>query len=195
MCGINGILRLAPDAPPPDREELRSTRDAMATRGPDGAEEWFSPGGDLALGHRRLAIIDLSPAGAQPMSTPDGRYTVVYNGEIYNHRELRRELESAGVAFRTASDTEVLLHLAAREGLAGIGRLRGMYAFALWDEVEKSLLLARDPFGIKPLYYTAERGTLRFASQVKALTAGGGARDRIDPTALAPIHLRGSGPE
>lgn len=195
MCGINGILRLAPDAPPPDREELRSTRDAMATRGPDGAEEWFSPGGDLALGHRRLAIIDLSPGGAQPMSTPCGRYTVVYNGEIYNHRELRRELESAGVAFRTASDTEVLLHLAAREGLAGIGRLRGMYAFALWDEVEKSLLLARDPFGIKPLYYTAERGTLRFASQVKALTAGGGVRDRIDPTALAAFLLWGSVPE
>ncbi|MCZ7651583.1 MAG: asparagine synthase (glutamine-hydrolyzing) [Thermoanaerobaculia bacterium] len=195
MCGINGILRLASDAPPPDREELRNTREAMASRGPDGTGEWLSPHGDLALGHRRLAILDLTPSGAQPMSTPDGRFTVVYNGEIYNHRELRCELEAAGVAFRTASDTEVLLQLAAREGLAGIGRLRGMYAFALWDEVEKSLLLARDPFGIKPLYYTAERGTLRFASQVKALTAGGAVRERIDPAALAAFLLWGSVPE
>ena len=134
----------------------------MAARGPDGEGEWRSPGGEVALGHRRLAVLDLSPAGAQPMTTPCGRYTLVYNGEIYNFRELRQELAGAGVDFRSASDAEVLLHLVAREGLAGIGRLRGMYAFALWDDAEKSLLLARDPFGIKPLYYA--RNPARCAS-------------------------------
>ncbi|HNZ96408.1 MAG TPA: asparagine synthase (glutamine-hydrolyzing) [Thermoanaerobaculia bacterium] len=195
MCGLNGILRLVPDASPPDREELRRTREAMAARGPDGEGEWRSPGGELALGHRRLAILDLSPAGAQPMTTPDGRYTVVCDGEIYNFRELRRELAAAGVSFRTASDTEVLLHLVARDGLAGLSRLRGMYAFALWDDAEKSLLLARDPFGIKPLYYAAGRGTFRFASQVRALTAGGAVGEQLDPAALAAFLLWGSVPE
>ena len=195
MCGIHGLLRLAPDAPPLDGEELRRTRAAMAARGPDGEGEWRSPGGEVALGHRRLAVLDLSPAGAQPMTTPCGRYTLVYNGEIYNFRELRQELAGAGVDFRSASDAEVLLHLVAREGLAGIGRLRGMYAFALWDDAEKSLLLARDPFGIKPLYYASQPGTLRFASQVKALAAGGAVADEPDTTALAAFLLWGSVPE
>ena len=195
MSGIHGLLRLTPGAPPFDAEELRRTRAAMAARGPDGEGEWRSPGGELAIGHRRLAILDLSPAGAQPLTTSCGRYTVVCDGGIYNHRELRRELAAAGAAFRTASDTEVLLHLLAREGLAGIGRLRGMYAFALWDDAEKSLLLARDPFGIKPLYYAMQPGALRFASQVKALTAGGAVDGGLDPAALAAFLLWGSIPE
>lgn len=195
MSGIHGLLRLAPGAPPLDGEELRRTRAAMAARGPDGEGEWRSPGGELALGHRRLATLDLSLAGAQPMTTPCGRYTVVCDGEIYNHRELRRELAAAGVAFGTASDTEVLLHLLACEGFAGIGRLRGMYAFALWDDAEKSLLLARDPFGIRPLYYAAGRGTFRFASQVRALIAGGAVGEQLDPAALAAFLLWGSVPE
>ncbi len=169
MCGINGIVRLRDTAPPIDLDELQRTSAAMRKRGPDGQGEWLSPDGRIALAHRRLAIIDLSPAGAQPMATPDGRFRIVYNGEIYNFRELRAELERDGVRFRSNSDTEVLLQLIARHGPSALIRLRGMFAFALWDDAERELLLARDPFGIKPLYYSAEGGTFRFASQVKRI--------------------------
>ena len=106
MCGINGIFRLDGHGPPVDREELLRTRDAMASRGPDGEGCWVAPDGGLALGHRRLAIIDPTPAGAQPMRSADGRFRIVYNGEIYNHRRLRDELLARGVRFRSSSDTE-----------------------------------------------------------------------------------------
>lgn len=195
MCGINGILRLRDDAPPIDRDELIRTRDRMATRGPDGAGEWHSADGRIALGHRRLAIIDLTDAGAQPMSWDSGRYWIVYNGEIYNYRELRAELERESVTFTSHSDTEVLLALYARDGERMFPRLRGMYAFAIWDEVEKSLVLARDPYGIKPLYYSLGDGTLRFASQVKALEAGGAVSMSVDPGGLVGFLLWGSVPE
>jgi asparagine synthase (glutamine-hydrolysing) len=195
MCGINGILRLRPDSPPLDRGELRRTRDSMARRGPDGTGEWVSPAGLCALGHRRLAILDLSPAGAQPMGSPDERYWIVLNGEIYNFRELRRPLERDGVAFRSQSDTELLLHLYAREGAAMLPRLRGMFALAIWDERERRLLLARDTFGIKPLYYSATADTLRFASQVKALAASGAVDAEVDPAGLVGFLLWGSVPE
>ena len=105
MCGINGILRLDRSAPAVDRGELVRTRDAMASRGPDGAGEWIAADGRIGLGHRRLAILDLSPAGAQPMASKDGRYRLVFNGEIYNFRELRAKLEAVGVIFETRSDT------------------------------------------------------------------------------------------
>jgi asparagine synthase (glutamine-hydrolysing) len=174
MCGINGIVRLERDAPPLDVEEASRTREAMASRGPDGAGLWISPARDAVLGHRRLAIIDLSEAAAQPMVSSDGRYVITFNGEIYNYRELRSELQREGAVFRTSSDTEVLLALYARLGARMLSRLRGMFAFAVWDEREKRLFLARDAFGIKPLYYARHEGTLRFASQVKALEAGRG---------------------
>ncbi len=195
MCGINGILRLRPDAPPIDREELLRTREAMTARGPDGAGAWTSPDGRAALASRRLAILDLSPAGAQPMSTPDGRWHLVLNGEIYNFRALRQELESQGAAFRSQSDTEVVLALLAREGAAALPRLRGMFGLALWDDLEKRLLLARDPLGIKPLYYSMEGGCLRFASQVKALEAGGAVSRAVDPAGLAGFLLWGAVPD
>ena len=195
MCGIAGILRLRDDAPPPDLRELQRVRDAMAARGPDGEGVWLSPGGEIALGHRRLAILDLSPEAAQPMRSADGRYTIVYNGEIYNFRILAQELESAGAQFRTASDTEVILELWSRAGADGLARLRGMYAFALWDGVERRLVLARDPYGIKPLYYAESSGCLRFASQVKALAAGGAIDDEVDPAAVAGFLAWGSVPE
>lgn len=193
MCGINGLLRLAPDAPPLDPGELRRARDAMAARGPDGAGLWLSPGGLIGLGHRRLAILDLSEAGAQPMLSPDGRYAIVFNGEIYNFRELRSELQRQGTAFRSQSDTEVLLELFAREDVAMLGRLRGMFALAIWDERERRLVLARDSFGIKPLYYAVDRTALRFASQVKSLEAAGVSRE-VDPVGLAGFLLWGSVP-
>lgn len=192
MCGINGILRLADTAPPIDRDELLRTRDAMTARGPDGWGAWVSADGRAALASRRLAILDLSEAGAQPMLSGDGRFVIVMNGEIYNFLELRREL---GSQFRSRSDTEVVLALYAREGAAMLARLRGMYGLAIWDDREKTLLLARDPLGIKPLYLSEEGGTLRFASQVKALEAGGAVSREVDPAGLAGFLLWGSVPE
>lgn len=195
MCGINGILRLNNTAPVVDPDELVRTRDAMALRGPDGWGDWVSPDGRVGLASRRLAIQDLSAAGAQPMLSEDGRYALVMNGEIYNFPELRRELEAEGVRFRSRSDTEVVLVLYAREGAAMLPRLRGMYGLAIWDGREETLLLARDPLGIKPLYGSSEGETLRFASQVKALEAGGKVSREIDPAGLAGFLLWGSVPE
>jgi asparagine synthase (glutamine-hydrolysing) len=195
MCGINGLFRLRQDAPAIDPDELLRTRDAMTARGPDAAGAWISPDGRAALASRRLAILDLSSAGVQPMATPDGRWHLVMNGEIYNFRALRKELEDRGVAFHSQSDTEVVLHLLAREGPAALPRLRGMFGLALWDDAEKRLLLARDPLGIKPLYYSTEGGCLRFASQVKALEAGGAISRAVDPAGLAGFLLWGSVPE
>ncbi len=195
MCGVNGILRLAADADPIDRGELLRTRDSMEVRGPDGAGEWISGDGRIGLGHRRLAIIDLSDSGLQPMERSDGRFRIVFNGEIYNYRELRKELGDQGVVFRTESDTEVILALYARDGARMLDRLRGMFALAIWDDRERRLLLARDPYGIKPLYYAESGGTLRFASQVKALEAGGAISSALDPAGVTGFLLWGSVPE
>lgn len=195
MCGINGILRLHGQAGPIDRDELIRTRDSMITRGPDGVGEWISPTGWVGLGHRRLAIIDLSPTGVQPMHWESGRYSIVFNGEIYNYRELRAELECDGVCFHSQSDTEVILALYAREGVGMLSRLRGMYALAIWDERERCLVLARDPFGIKPLYYGVQNDTLRFASQVKALEASREISRECDPAGVVGFLLWGSVPE
>jgi asparagine synthase (glutamine-hydrolysing) len=193
VCGINGILRRAPGAPPIDPAELLRTRDAMARRGPDGEGSYLSADGRVGLGHRRLAILDPSPAGAQPMASPDGRYRILLNGEIYNFRALRDELP--GHPWRTESDTEVLLALFAKLGPAMFPLLRGMFTLALWDDLDKRLLLARDPLGIKPLYYAESGGCLRFASQVKALEASGAVSLEVDPAGLAGFLLWGSVPE
>jgi asparagine synthase (glutamine-hydrolysing) len=176
----------------------------MTARGPDGQGEWYSSDGRVGLGHRRLAIIDLSEGGAQPMASHDGQNIITFNGEIYNYRELRKELEAQGHVFRSDSDTEVLLQLYQAKGTAMLQDLRGMYAFALWDARKQALLLARDPFGIKPLYYTpcrsgapaanASNGTLRFASQVKALLAGGQIDTVPEPAGHAGFFLWGSVP-
>lgn len=160
----------------------------MAHRGPDDQGEAFFDGGRLGLGHCRLSILDLSPAGHQPMATPDERYQIVFNGEVYNFAELRAGLEAKGVRFRSGTDTEVLLHLYAHDGPKMVEKLRGMFAFALFDTQERRLFLARDRVGIKPLYlHTDERGTLWFASEVKALLAAGAVRAALDPTGL--VHL------
>jgi asparagine synthase (glutamine-hydrolysing) len=195
MCGINGILRLAGSVPAVDRDELVRTRDAMTARGPDGCGAWIADDGGVGLASRRLAILDLSAAGGQPMASGDGRLRLVMNGEIYNFLELRRELEADGVRLRSRSDTEVVLALYAREGAAMLSRLRGMFGLAIWDGQERTLLLARDPLGIKPLYVSTSGGHLRFASQVKALERGGAVSREVDPAGTAGFLLWGSVPE
>lgn len=167
----------------------------MSVRGPDGFGEWWSADFRLGLGHRRLAILDLSDRAGQPMKSACGRYVVAFNGEIYNYPALRRDLEAQGVVFRTTSDTEVLLHLYARRGEAMVHDLRGMFAFAIWDEGEHSLFLARDPYGIKPLYTADDGWTFRFASQVKALLAGGRVSRDPEPAGVVGFHIWGSVPE
>jgi asparagine synthase (glutamine-hydrolysing) len=195
MCGINGIYSFDTAAPPVDRDSLIRTRDFMAPRGPDGAGEWRSSDERVGFGHRRLAIIDPTPDGAQPMSTADGRAWITFNGEIYNYNALRDELMGQGITFRTHSDTEVLLYLYLRHGADMVHRLRGMFAFAIWDPAVRSLFLARDPYGIKPLYYAAAGGVFRFASQVKALLAGGAISREVEPAGVTGFLLWGSVPE
>jgi len=193
MCGINGIYAYADDAPPVDREELLATRESMQSRGPDAADAWISSDERVGLGHRRLSIIDLSPAGAQPMRR--GELTIIFNGEIYNYQELRNQLIARGRTFTSHSDTEVLLALYDEKREAMLNELRGMFAIALWDGRERRMLLARDPYGIKPLYYADDGKTIRVASQVKALIAGGRVDRKFDPAAAAGFFLRGTVPE
>ena len=178
-----------------DREELLRIRDSMASRGPDGFVAWFSSDGRVGFGHRRLAIIDLSATGAQPMVSADGTRVIVFNGEIYNHRELRALLPDGGAGLRGTSDTEVLLELYSVMGTEMLPLLVGMFAFALYDIKAGKTLLARDLYGVKPLYYTTGSGCVRIASQVKALLAGGRVSRRQDPAGVVGFFLRGSVPE
>lgn len=195
MCGFAAIHSYRAEAPPVRADELDAIRDAMAARGPDGAASWISPGGRVGLAHRRLAIIGLSPAGAQPMADAEGGLRLVFNGEIYNYRALRAELEGLGATFRTHTDTEVIIEGWRRWGRGVLSRLRGMFALALWDERAKGMLLARDPYGIKPLYLADDGATLRAASQVKALLAGGALDTAPDPAGHAGFFLWGHVPE
>ena len=192
MCGIAGVFSYGGGAA--DIDELTSIRDSMLSRGPDGCGIWRREDNRVGLAHRRLSIIDTSEAGAQPMRHPATGNQIVFNGEIYNFRELRRKLEVEGATFRSNSDTEVLLHLYAAHGEQMLHRLRGMYAFAIWDERAASLFLARDPFGIKPLYYADDGTTFRFASQVRALLRGNVDR-QPEPAGHAGFFLWGSVPE
>jgi asparagine synthase (glutamine-hydrolysing) len=195
MCGINGIFAFHSASSPPQETELLKTREAMRSRGPDGSGAWWTTDRHCGLGHRRLSIIDLSDRASQPMTSDDGRFVVVFNGEIYNYPQLRTELETDGARFRTTSDTEALLHLYARHGAEMVHRLRGMFAFAIWDEEQRRLFLARDPYGIKPLYTANDGWTFRFASQVKALMAGGHISRDPEPAGIVGFHLFGSVPE
>ena len=166
MCGIAGMLASAPGGAP-DGEAVRRMCDAMVHRGPD--DHGYLSDGACALGHRRLSIIDLRPEGAQPMTNEDGSVAIVVNGEIYNFQELRRELEAKGHLFKSRSDSEVIVHLYEEEGVNFLDRLRGMFAIALWDGPRRRLVLARDRFGKKPLFYHAGREGLVFASELGAL--------------------------
>ncbi|MCH7937861.1 MAG: asparagine synthase (glutamine-hydrolyzing) [Proteobacteria bacterium] len=185
MCGIAGILNFN-GARTVDGGLLTAMRDSMVHRGPDGEGLWIAPDGRVGLAHRRLAIVDLSDAAAQPMSDTDETVWVTFNGEIYNHLDLRRDLEKAGRRFRTDhSDTEVLVHGYAQWGMDGlVDRLDGMFAFALWDEREKTLYIVRDRVGIKPVYFTRTAGSFRFASEIKAILTDPGIPRVVDLMAL-----------
>jgi asparagine synthase (glutamine-hydrolysing) len=180
MCGIAGFVSL--DGAPVSPVILKKMTDALAHRGPDGEGHWIE--GNVGIGHRRLAIIDLSPAGHQPMVTSDHRYVLSYNGEIYNYRELRADLEAEGIWFRSQTDTEVVLYSLAQWGKEALFKLNGMFGFALWDRKEKTLLLARDRYGIKPLYYALQGQTFAFGSEQKAITARPNFQRRLNKPAL-----------
>lgn len=193
MCGIAGVLAAQPH--PPLDGAIDAMRLAVRHRGPDDEGSWSSSGGRAAFAHTRLAILDLTTAGHQPMSTPDGRYTITFNGEILNFHELRRSLEARGVRFQTRCDTEVILRAYEADGPACVASLRGMFAFALWDEREQTCLLARDRFGIKPLYFHDRAGRLVFASEVRALLASGLVPRELDADGLYGYFLTGTVPE
>src|SRR5436190_13737347 len=167
MCGIAGFLNLA--GRPADPSALAAMNAAIVPRGPDG--EGLLAEGPVALGMRRLAIIDVA-GGDQPIHTPDGRYSIVFNGEVYNFAQERERLAKAGHRFHTHSDTEVVLHLYAESGAACVDRLRGMFAFAIWDRRASRLFLARDRIGKKPLHVFSDGHTLLFGSEIKAILAG-----------------------
>lgn len=181
MCGIVGIVSNTPQA---QRAWLAIGRDAMTHRGPDDAGEWWSADGRVGLAQRRLAIIDLSPAGHQPMHDASGALSIVFNGEIYNFADLRDELIAKGHGFRSHSDTEVILAAYREWGTECLARFNGMFAFALFDARQQTVFLARDRAGEKPMFYHQAGGVLRFASELKALLADPALPRRIDPTAL-----------
>lgn len=189
MCGLIAAFASSSLPEPVVRRALQH----MRRRGPDGEGLWQEEG--ACLGHRRLAILDLDARAAQPMQSACGRYVIVYNGEIYNFRELQREREAAGDVFQTSSDTEVLLALFAAAGEAMLPKLRGMFAFVIWDRVSRRAFAARDPYGIKPLYYAVTVDGVLFASQVKALLATGMVSDDADLFGQAGFWLLGSVPE
>ncbi|MDA1090499.1 MAG: asparagine synthase (glutamine-hydrolyzing), partial [Proteobacteria bacterium] len=185
MCGIAGILitdgnqTVVPGI-------LKAMADSMAHRGPDGDGQWLSPDARIGLAHRRLSIVDLSNSAAQPMSDTEESVWITFNGEIYNHLSLRRDLEKAGHRFRTDhSDTEALIHGYKEWGIDGlVQRLDGMFAFGLWDETNKRLFIVRDRIGIKPVYFTRAGGYFRFASEIKAILADPGVPRAVEPSAL-----------
>src|SRR6476646_6593584 len=186
MCGFAGFLSTSTsqgDA----RALLKAMTDVIAHRGPDDDGAWYDAEAGIGLGHRRLAIIDLSPAGHQPMQSASGRYVIVYNGEIYNFSAIRQELTATGTAFawRGGSDTEVMLAAFEQWGIDGaLQRFNGMFAFALWDRRDRRLTLARDRFGEKPLYYGRLNNTLLFGSELKALRRHPSFSGEIDREAL-----------
>src|SRR5436309_4568676 len=180
MCGIAGIVRFDPTEIVPEARLVRM-RDALRHRGPDDQGVWIA--GPVGLAARRLSIIDVA-GGHQPMANEDGSVWITYNGELYNHPVLRPELEARGHRYATRSDTETILHLYEEEGERCVERLRGMFAFALWDRREGRLVLARDRLGIKPLYYACTDREILFASEIKAILEAGPLRSELNEAVL-----------
>jgi asparagine synthase (glutamine-hydrolysing) len=195
MCGIAGGFGFSTGNGPVDQTTVTRLNEFQRHRGPDGEGLWASSDRRMVLGHRRLAIIETGQLGHQPMKDSSGRWVISFNGEIYNHKELRAELQNLGSSFATQSDTEVLINVVARWGEAGLSRLRGMYAFALWDTEERELWLARDPYGIKPLYVSESNGTMWFASQARALAHCAPVNTGREAAAVVGFYLWGHVPE
>ena len=195
MCGIAGILTPGGADPELLNDQLKRLAVSLRHRGPDAVGTWANQSGTAALVHTRLSILDLTSDANQPMAAEAGALQIVFNGEIYNFRELREELSRDGIVFRTQSDTEVLLQLYVKHGTAMLDRLRGMYAFAIWDQRKNRCFLARDPLGIKPLYYSVAGGRLAFASELKALQATNLTSNELDSGALLLYFQMGSVPE
>lgn len=193
MCGIAGLLSTKP------LESVASTlstmQQAISHRGPDGRGDFTSQSKQAAFAHTRLSVIDLSANGQQPMSIRDGRYTITYNGEIYNYRQLRSRLEAEGEQFHSQSDTEVILKMYATKGPQCVHFLRGMFAFVIWDEKRKVAFGARDPLGIKPLYYVRNRSSLGFASELRAVLASGLSNCKLSSRGLNGYFVRGTAQE
>jgi len=192
MCGICGIVRFSGGI---ETRSVDAMCEAIRHRGPDDGGAYASPARDCVLGSRRLAIIDLTPVGHQPMSEPGGRFWITYNGEVYNFVELRAELEARGHRFRSRTDTEVVLHVYQEYGERCVERLNGLFAFAIWDQQERSLFLARDRFGIKPLYYSWAGESFLFGSEIRAILASGLVPARADSSAVAGYLMMGSVPD
>ena len=195
MCGITAIFSYHSDAVPVDEVQLRSVRDAMLSRGPDDAGLWVSDNRKVGLGHRRLSIIGLGDSGRQPMASMEACYRIVFNGEIYNYQILRRQLEEKGYRFFSETDTEVLLNLYAEYSSDMLRYLRGMFAFVIWDENKQAMFLARDPFGVKPLYFSDNGRRIAIASQVKALLKCDSINKKIEPAGHVGYFLLGHVPE
>jgi len=195
MCGVAGGFNFCAGPRPVDQTIVTRLNEFQRHRGPDGEGLWASRDRRMVLGHRRLAIIETGQLGHQPMKDASDRWVISFNGEIYNHKELRAELQTLGCVFATQSDTEVLINVVARWGEAGLSRLRGMYAFALWDSQEHELWLARDPYGIKPLYICESNGTMWFASQARALADCAPIDISREAAALVGFYLWGHVPE
>ncbi|MCD6569578.1 MAG: asparagine synthase (glutamine-hydrolyzing), partial [Deltaproteobacteria bacterium] len=189
MCRITGIWNKNNSA---DVSRMcQNMRDTLIRGGPDDAGIYIDKEANLALGHRRLSIIDLTDTGHQPMSTPDGRYTICYNGEVYNYQDIRKDLEKTGVKFKGTSDTEVVLNAFAHWGHECVDLFIGMFAFAVWDSQDRSLYLFRDRMGVKPLFYYKKDGLFVFASELKALHAGLSERLEIDRSTLGEFFHYG----
>jgi len=182
MCGIAGVLSKNPTGAIKLNQAISAMQKTLQYRGPDDQGTYISQDQQIALAHTRLSILDLSTAGHQPMSTPDGRYWITFNGEIYNFQALRSQLQCEGIPFHSNTDTEVILRLYERDGIDCLKHLRGMFAFAIWDNSEKTAFLARDPLGIKPLYYWQSGTTLVFASELRTVLASGLPSKKLRPT-------------
>src|SRR5687767_7398599 len=191
MCGINGIAFSSRSGQNVDPALLERMRDVIRHRGPDDEGIFFS--GPIGLGHRRLSIIDVA-AGHQPMTNEDGTLHIIYNGEIYNHADFRSSLEAGGHTYRTHCDTETILHLYEEHGESCVNHLRGMFAFAIWDQRKRELFIARDRLGVKPLYYVhTGDGSLYFGSEIKTLLEAGGVRPELN-YAVLPDYLANHAP-
>src|SRR5678815_420509 len=191
MCGINGIAFSSRSRRRVDATDLKTMRDVITHRGPD--DEGIYIDENVGLGHRRLSIVDVA-SGHQPMTNEDASLHITYNGEIYNHADYRESLESRGHVYATHCDTETILHLYEEHGPACVDYLRGMFAFAIWDQRKQELFIARDRLGVKPLYYVhADDGSLYFGSEIKTIFAAGALKPELNYAAL-PDYLANHAP-